>query len=132
MELFTKHCSACHAVCGKGGNISPQLDGIGTRGVERLIEDILDPNRNVDRAFRSAILVTEDGLVVTGLVRRQDGKLLVLADNAGKEKTVDVATIESRTESETSIMPTGFLDAMKPQEFFDLLAFLMSTKKAAH
>ena len=132
LELFTKHCSACHAVGGKGGNISPQLDGIGTRGVERLIEDILDPNRNVDRAFRSAILVTADGLVVTGLVRRQDGKLLVLADNAGKEKTIDVATIESRTESETSIMPTGFLDALKPAEFIDLLAFLMSTKKATH
>jgi putative heme-binding domain-containing protein len=129
-ELFAKHCSACHAVGGKGGNISPQLDGIGTRGVDRVIEDILDPNRNVDKAFRSTILVTEDGLVITGLVRRQDGKLLVLADNAGKEKTVDVDVIDSRVESDTSIMPTGFVEAMKPNDFFDLLAFLLSTKKA--
>lgn len=129
-EMFAKHCAACHAVGGKGGNISPQLDGIGTRGVERVIEDVLDPNRNVDKAFRSTILVTDDGLVITGLVRRQDGKLLVLADNAGKEKTVDVDDIDSRVESDTSIMPTGFVDAMKPDEFFDLLAFLLSTKKA--
>jgi putative heme-binding domain-containing protein len=131
-ELFTKHCSACHAVGGKGGNISPQLDGIGSRGTERLIEDILDPNRNVDRAFRSAVIVTDDGLVVTGLVRRTEGKLLVLADSAGKERTIATDDIESRTESETSIMPTGFNDALRGNDFYDLIAFLLAAKKAAH
>ena len=53
-ELFVKHCSACHAVGGKGGNIAPQLDGIGTRGGERQSKNILDPNRNVNRASSPA------------------------------------------------------------------------------
>jgi putative heme-binding domain-containing protein len=131
-ELFAKHCSACHTIGGKGGNIAPQLDGIGTRGGERLIEDILDPNRNVDRAFRSAVIVTSDGLVITGLVRRQEGKLLVLAESTGKERTLSVDDVESRADSETSIMPTGFNDALRGDDFFDLLAFLLAAKPAPH
>ena len=131
-ELFTRHCAACHAVGGRGGNIVPQLDGIGTRGGERLIEDILDPNRNVDRAFRSAVIVTSDGLVISGLVRRQEGKVLVLAESTGKERTLSVDDVESRSDSETSIMPTGFNDALRGNDFFDLLAFLLAAKPAAH
>ena len=37
---------------GKGAKVGPQLDGIGTRGLDRLMEDILDPNRNVDQTLR--------------------------------------------------------------------------------
>ena len=33
--------------------IAPHLDGIGNRGLERLLEDVLDPNRNVDQLFRA-------------------------------------------------------------------------------
>src|SRR5207247_1797732 len=49
-QLFTQHCRVCHQIDGTGVVIGPQLDGIGTRGLERLLEDVLDPNRNVDRA----------------------------------------------------------------------------------
>ena len=39
--------------------VGPQLDGVGTRGLERLIEDVLDPNRNVDPAFRASHVTLE-------------------------------------------------------------------------
>src|SRR5262249_54137899 len=46
--VFEKACGVCHQLDGKGAVVGPQLDGIGNRGLERLIEDVLDPNRNVD------------------------------------------------------------------------------------
>ena len=52
LSVFEKNCAACHQVSGKGTVVGPQLDGIGGRGLERLLEDILDSNRNVDVAFR--------------------------------------------------------------------------------
>ncbi len=82
--------------------------------------------------FRSAVIVTSDGLVVTGLVRRQEGKLLVLAESTGKERTLSVDDVESRADSETSIMPTGFNDAVRGEDFYHLLAFLLTTKPPAH
>src|SRR5262249_44197701 len=47
-KVFEKSCAVCHQLGGKGARIGPQLDGIGSRGLDRLLEDLLDPNRNVD------------------------------------------------------------------------------------
>src|SRR5262249_24103592 len=52
-KVFEKSCANCHQIANKGAKIGPQLDGIGNRGLERVLEDVLDPNRNVDQAFRS-------------------------------------------------------------------------------
>ena len=51
-KVFEKNCAACHQLAGKGAKVGPQLDGVGIRGLDRLLEDVLDPNRNVDQAFR--------------------------------------------------------------------------------
>jgi mono/diheme cytochrome c family protein len=50
--LFATHCATCHRFREQGGNIGPSLDGIGSRLLGRLIEDILDPSRNIDPAFQ--------------------------------------------------------------------------------
>jgi len=42
----------------------------------------------VDRAFRSTLLVLKDGEVTSGLFRREEGELVVLAESTGKEITV--------------------------------------------
>src|SRR4029434_474205 len=104
----------------------PQLDGIGNRGADRIIEDILDPNRNVDRAFRLSIVTLKDNSVVSGLVRREEGAQLVLADFTGKEITVPLAQIAKREESDTSLMPPAFGQLIPPADFNDLLAYLVS------
>src|SRR6185436_12996899 len=83
--VFTKQCAACHKIGNEGALIGPQLDGIGQRGLERLCEDILDPNRNVDGAFRNSIITLKDGDVTSGLFRREEGEVLVFSESTGKE-----------------------------------------------
>ena len=65
---------ACHRIGDKGAKIGPNLDGVGIRGVDRLLEDILDPSRNVDQAFRTTQIVTADGRILTGLALREEGE----------------------------------------------------------
>ncbi|MGV3772635.1 MAG: PVC-type heme-binding CxxCH protein [Verrucomicrobiales bacterium] len=125
-KVFTSACAACHQVDGVGSLVGPQLDGIGNRGLERLIEDILDPNRNVDHAFRTHILTLKDGDVVSGLPRREEGEVLVLADSTGKELTVPIKEIEKRRESESSLMPENFGEVLTADDLKNLLSFLMS------
>ena len=72
-EVFRKHCGICHQAQGQGVLLGPQLDGIGNRGVDRVIEDVLDPNRNVDATFHVTVLTLVDGRVVSGLIRREEG-----------------------------------------------------------
>src|SRR5690606_16637289 len=76
--VFEKHCAVCHQLSGKGALIGPQLDGIGNRGLERLLEDVLAPNQNVDVAFRVSSFVMADGRVLSGLMRREEGKVLIV------------------------------------------------------
>ncbi len=127
-EVFGQACSICHRLGGTGGLVGPQLDGIGNRGLERLLEDILDPNRNVDRAFRSHTLTLKDGEVLTGLPRREEGELFVIANAAGIEISVSKKEIATQRESETSLMPENFGDALTPGQLNDLMAFLLSSK----
>jgi putative heme-binding domain-containing protein len=123
--LFQKNCAACHQLAGKGEKIGPQLDGIGGRGLVRLIEDVLDPNRNVDPAFRITTLVLNDGRVLAGLVRRMEGQTLVLADNQGKEQAVPLSAIEERQPTALSLMPANYGEVILPADFAHLLSFLL-------
>lgn len=126
--LFTKHCAACHQIEGKGAVVGPQLDGIGLRGTERIIEDMLDPNRNVDVAFRTTTIQTDDGQVVSALIRREEGALLVLVDNKGKEFTLPKASIEKQQKTGLSLMPSNVHEIVTPEEFYDLVGFLASKR----
>ncbi len=125
-QIFLKNCAVCHQMEGKGALVGPQLTGIGTRGLERLCEDILDPNRNVDVNFRTTVLTLKDGDTVSGLFRRSEGELLVLADAAGKEFTVPTPTVRERTQTESSLMPDNFGDVITPEDFNALLTFLQA------
>ena len=124
-RIFGESCAVCHSLGGTGGNIGPQLDGVGLRGLDRLCEDILDPNRNVDRVFRHSIVTLKNGEVLSGLFRREEGNLLVFADAAGKEFTAPKALVQDRRESDTSLMPEIFGDLLPAPAFADLLAFLL-------
>ncbi len=127
-DVFARNCAVCHAIEGKGGALGPQLDGIGGRGPDRLFEDILDPSRNVDRAFRMNVITLKNGNVVAGLPRREEGAQLVLADAAAQETRVNIADIAERKETETSLMPPTFGEVIPPAEMNDLLAFLLGKK----
>jgi putative heme-binding domain-containing protein len=127
-ELFAKNCANCHQIAGKGAIVGPQLDGIGQRGRDRILEDVLDPNRNVDIAFRTTTLQLADGRVVSGLVRREEGALLVLVDPQGKEFTVPKDDIEERKQTALSLMPANVGETINPTDFTDLAAFLLEQK----
>jgi putative heme-binding domain-containing protein len=128
--LFTKSCAICHQLGGKGAVVGPQLDGLAARGFERLIEDLLDPNRNVDVQFRRTNLFLTSGDVLSVLVRRTEGPTLVYADDTGKEMKLQKAEIEKERPSRLSAMPGNFGEALSDEELRNLLAFLLAPPAA--
>jgi putative heme-binding domain-containing protein len=129
-RAYEKVCVACHRLGGQGGKVGPELDGVGLRGLERLLEDTLDPSRNVDAAFRSSTIVMQSGKVWNGLVAREEGAVLILIDEAGKEVSLPLAEIEERQTTRLSPMPANVGDKLTPEEYQHLLAFLMSQRIA--
>ena len=125
-KVFTLNCQPCHQIDGAGNVVGPQLDGVGGRGLERLLEDVLDPNRNVDPAFHTTMVSLKDGDLQSGLFRREEGEAIVLADGAGKEVSIPKKDIVERRASTTSLMPENFGEIISAADFDDLMAFLLA------
>jgi putative heme-binding domain-containing protein len=126
--VFEKNCASCHQLEGKGARVGPQLDGVGLRGLDRLLEDTLDPNRNVDQAFRVTTLALKDGRVASGLLLRQDGEIIVLADAQGKDVRIAAETVEDKKLSQLSPMPANMSEQIEEADFYQLIAYLLSQR----
>jgi putative heme-binding domain-containing protein len=127
--VFDKNCGICHQMGGKGAKVGPQLDGVGSRGLDRLMEDVLDPNRNVDQSFRVTTLALKNGQVVSGLLLREEGEVIIVADSQGKEVRVPNSTVDERSISPMSPMPANLTDQVSADDFYRLMAYLLSRRE---
>ncbi|XZE45009.1 PVC-type heme-binding CxxCH protein [Pirellulaceae bacterium SH467] len=126
MRVFMDKCSQCHKLGTLGNVVGPQLEGIGNRGLERLCEDILWPDRNVDEAFRVTLLQMEDGVTHTGLITDRNDETITLVDPLGKKLAIPASEVEQEKRSELSLMPSNMEQTMTTQELASLLSFLQT------
>ncbi|MFO1095970.1 MAG: c-type cytochrome [Planctomycetaceae bacterium] len=128
--VYKQHCAACHQLGNEGKKVGPVLDGIGLRGPDRLFEDILDPSRNVDAAFRTTTILNKQGQVLSGLLMREEGATLILVDNKGMEFAVPKADVEEQSTSGLSLMPGNWGEVIPAADLNELVAELLrhSTK----
>ncbi len=127
-SYFAIFCGTCHQAQGQGAEIGPQLNGIGHWGARALTEKILDPNRNVSRAFVTYTIHTEDGKVQSGLFLRDDGSLKIFANSNGQEFSIRKEDINEQNLSPYTIMPDHFYQTIPEEDFKDLLAYLLTLK----
>lgn len=128
-QVFTKNCSICHRIGDSGGQIGPQLSGIGTWGQVALTEKILDPNSNISDAYRTYNITLNNGKALSGLFRRKDGAVEVFADFTGQEFSVPSADIKEKIPSKYTLMPDQFRNTIAKRDFDALLKYLLSQKE---
>lgn len=128
-ELFKKNCQICHQIAGEGKQVGPNLDGIGLRGLDRLLEDVLAPNRNVDVAFRTTTVVTNEGKAFSGLLKELEGNRISIIDSQAKETILQSDVIEERFASTLSPMPSNVGEAFSQEQLTDLVSFLLLQRK---
>jgi putative heme-binding domain-containing protein len=122
---FEQNCALCHKT---GGELSvgPQLHGIGNTGARGLIEKIIDPNRNISRAFKNYTVTMKDGTIKSGLYRRDEGATKVYADITGKEFSIAKSDIAEEKLSKYTLMPDTFAETIPEREFNQLLNYLLT------
>ncbi len=128
--VFTAQCAVCHRFENAGGNVGPSLDGIGSRPLPRLVEDILDPSRNVDPVFRLTTLTLKNGETKAGMNFREEGDRVIVRD-AGTAQDIMVAKsdVAEIAASLVSPMPAAFETVLSEQELADLLDYLRNPAK---
>lgn len=122
-------CSGCHQIGYVGGRIGPELTRIGrSRSKQQLAEAILYPSARQEQSYRATRILTTDGRVFSGLPMSLTSTHLELITGIDETKLIRLDEIERREPSPTSLMPTGLDKTLSPQEFADLLAFLLSSR----
>jgi quinoprotein glucose dehydrogenase len=138
MIFWTKaevECIRCHKVRargstgeGSGGEIGPELTGIGARQPRTyLLDSILDPSKQIAQGFESIVLATSDGKVYTGVLRGEDAKEIRLVTATGELVVVSKDMVEAR-KSGPSAMPSDLARKLSRRELRDLIEFLASLK----
>ena len=123
-------CVRCHRMDEYGGLVGPSLSNIGARqSREYLLEAIVLPDRTIAKGFESVLVTTDEGRVISGVVRSEDGDSLLLVQPDGAPLVVAKASLESRQRS-ISPMPADLAGKLTPFELRDLVEYLASLKRA--
>ena len=117
-------CVKCHALNGAGGQVGPDLIGLGGSSPnDYLVEAVLVPEKAVKEEYQVITLLTDEGQVLTGIAKERDDQRVVLKDATGALRTVPVDAIEDEKKG-GSLMPKGLANFLTRQEFLDLVKFL--------
>ena len=128
-EIFLSEralCSKCHAVRGTGGKMGPDLSNLVSRDYASTLRDIHDPSAVMNPDYLTHQVVLKDGREITAVPRAEGDDSVVLGIGAGAELRVAKANIVSSRAIKSSLMPAKLNEALGPQDFRDLMAFLLT------
>ncbi len=122
-------CSRCHMVNGVGGRLGPDLSEIGwMRSPQHLRSSILNPNREVDRGYRSVEAVQKGGQVIRGVPLNEDAYSIQLMDLEENLHSLWKSDLEDLRQEDRSWMPS-YQGAFTGSELDDLVAYLYSLRR---
>ncbi len=124
--VFKDECSTCHLLEGVGYDLGLPLNTIQNKGPEAILQAVLDPNRDVLPQYLNYVVVTDDGLSVTGMIDSETATSINLRRAEGESDTVLRTNIDEMVNTGISIMPEGLEEQVDRKEMADLIAYLMS------
>jgi putative heme-binding domain-containing protein len=132
-ELFFKasglQCVNCHRIAGTGSTLGPDLSQIGKKYTRaQILENILEPSKQIDPQYVTYTVETEDGKLHTGLLASKTDREVVLRLVGDREERIPAGNVASMAPQKTSIMPEQLLRDLTAEQAADLIDFLASLK----
>jgi putative membrane-bound dehydrogenase-like protein len=126
--VFTKTCSVCHRLEEVGHIVGPDLGALANKTPQFLLQEILDPNRNMDSRFVAYVAATQAGRTISGLLAGETANAITLRGQEGKEETLLRSDIEELAGTGKSLMPEGLEKDLSKQNLADLIAYLTDAR----
>ena len=115
LEVFKANCAKCHRHGDVGELIGPNLTGFAVHPKDKILTEVIDPNRSVEGNYRQYTVATKDGRVLNGLLAAETRTAIELVDNEAKRQVVLREDIEEIIASTKSLMPEGFEKQITPR-----------------
>ena len=129
-KVFEAKCAQCHTIYGKGGQVGPDLTGVGRETLDAILTNVIDPNLVIGKPYYVHVARTKKGTVFSGLLVEDTPTRVVLRDGT-KTETIAKDDIDRLVVQNISMMPEGLEKTMTEQEFRDLVAFLLTREPPA-
>ncbi len=123
-ELFRKYCANCHRAAGFGIEIGPHMETVRNWDNEKLLTNIIDPNRELAPQSMAYSIALQSGTTVSGMITEETAGSLVIKRASVASETLLREDIDSMTNTGLSLMPAGFEESLTPQQMADLIAYL--------
>ncbi len=123
--IFENVCATCHRAGDQGKEVGPNLASIRQWHPDQVLNNILDPNREVAPNFVSYTVETRDGRTIDGIIADESAASLTLKRAEGLTETVLRRDIAELSGSGLSLMPEGLESAVTIEQMADLIAFLL-------
>jgi quinoprotein glucose dehydrogenase len=121
-------CVRCHTIGGSGGNVGPNLSGIGlAKSRQYLLDSIVHPNKEIAEGFSERIYLLDDGQVVSGIVQSEDDDSIALLDKDGVAIRIAKEAIDQQKVGQSS-MPTDLIEKISLSDLRDLIEYLAAQK----
>jgi len=118
-------CSACHMILGKGGLTGPDLSNIGmSHSWKQLRQALVDPKSRPREGYQGAMVLTEGGSRITGIMKDQTNYSVAIQDVDGNLHLLSMQDIREITYRSGSLMPDDYDRRLTAKEMDDVLAFL--------
>ena len=127
-EKAEVYCLRCHKVNGEGGEVGPDLTGIGAKqSREYLLESIALPNQQIAAGFDSVVVTLKNGTTYAGLVKSETADELEI--NSPEDGVLKLKKEEIKTrERGPSAMPEELRQVLSKREMRDLVEYLSTLK----
>jgi len=123
-------CAACHRINNDGGNLGPELTGIGRRrGLGFLEESLLKPEADLPVDFRGVRILTSSGETIAGVRLNEDDISIQLRDTGDNLRSFLKDAIKEIRRDSPSLMP-AYGSLLTPREIEDLVAYLSTLRGA--
>ena len=123
-------CFACHRYGNAGGMNGPDLTGAGGRySPHDLLDQIINPSKEINEQFAPVVVTKTDGTTVTGVIVNLNGDTVQInTDLSDPDQRVgfDRKQVTSIEVSKVSPMPPMLLSMLTKDEILDLVAFVLS------
>jgi putative heme-binding domain-containing protein len=127
-KMVAAVCQACHLMGPVGGNIGPNLSGVGAMGTEAILRNILQPNAAMENGYRIYRVEMKNGDLVDALFVSEDKDAVVVRAPGMEDRRIAKKDIRDTKYLRRSLMPEGLLDTMTGEQVSDLFAYLRTLK----
>ncbi|HAM70854.1 MAG TPA: dehydrogenase, partial [Verrucomicrobiales bacterium] len=127
-EVARKTCFICHAMYGEGGQVGPDLTGVGRSSLDALLHNVINPNEIIGQGYENVEVETKDDRSISGrVVENTDARVRMLLAG-GQEEVIAKSDVKSLRVTANSVMPEG-LEQMPEADFRNLIWFILAHPK---